>query len=148
MDRRARHNGVCEIVVLEVHEHAFDMVDFEGATHALSNLAGSHHEMLDKELAAAVEQVGERHFALWPFEDVLLLDPDPRELAPLPTDLVALSRVGLFPLQECHTLLEPLLPRYDSVACYRCLDCLHYFVSFYSSLNRSLQWIIVWRSPK
>jgi hypothetical protein len=109
MDRRARHNGVREIVVLEVHEHAFDMVNLKGATHALRDLAGSHHEMLDKELAAAVEQVGQRHLALWCVEDVLLLHPDPRELPPLPIDLVARSRVGFLLGEQFLARSKPLI---------------------------------------
>jgi hypothetical protein len=95
IDRRAGHNNVREIVVVKMHQHAFYVVDLEGATDALRLLAGPHHEVLDKELAAAVEKVCERDLTLWRVEDVLLLDADPGELAPLATDLVALSRIGL-----------------------------------------------------
>jgi hypothetical protein len=38
------------------------------------------------------------------------------------------------------------LARYDLVACYRRLDCLHYFISFIRG-ELFLHWIVVWRSP-
>ena len=74
-----------------------DVVNLEGASHALRFLARTHHEALDEELATAVEEVSERDLSLWHVEDIFLLDPDPRELTPLPADLVALARVGLLP---------------------------------------------------
>jgi hypothetical protein len=90
MDRRPRHDGVGDIVAMQVYEHPFDMVDFEGATHALRDLAGPHHEVLDEELAASVEQVGERDLAFRRVEDVLFLNLHPRLLAPLAAELIAL----------------------------------------------------------
>jgi hypothetical protein len=94
MDRRPRHDGVGDIVAMQVYEHPFDMVDFEGATHALRDLAGPHHEVLDEELAASVEQVGERDLAFRRVEDVLFLNLHPRQLAALPAQLI--SQPGKF----------------------------------------------------
>jgi hypothetical protein len=91
------------------------MIDFEGAADALPDLARPHHEVLDEELAAATEQVGQGQPALGPFEDVFLLDPDPGQLAALPADLVTLPRVGLLPLEERLSLLQPHFPRGDPV---------------------------------
>jgi hypothetical protein len=39
--------------------------------------------VIDDQLAAAVEQIGERAFALRRVEDISLLDFDPRKRAPL-----------------------------------------------------------------
>src|SRR5437899_5503306 len=55
----------------KLFEYSCDMVDFEGATHALPLLAGSHHEVLDEELATSVEQIVKRNLALRCVEDVL-----------------------------------------------------------------------------
>src|SRR5262245_15228288 len=115
VDGGARHHDVAQIVVLEVHEQARDMIDLERAAHALRDLAGSHHEVLDEELAPAVEQIGEADLALRRVEDVLLLDPDPRQLATQPVQLVALLREGLLARQELHALLDPLRPGNDSM---------------------------------
>src|SRR5262249_10351825 len=115
VDGGARDHDVAQIVVLEVHEQAGDVIDLERAADALRDLAGSHHEVLDEELAPAVEQIGEAHPALRCVEDVLLLDPGPRELATELAELVALLREGLLDFQELHALLDPLRPGNDSM---------------------------------
>jgi hypothetical protein len=46
-----------------MYEDAFDMVDLERASHTLLSLAGSHHKMFDEELAAAVEELRQRHLS-------------------------------------------------------------------------------------
>jgi hypothetical protein len=60
-----------------MHQDALDMVDLEGAPDALRRLAGPHHEMLDEELAAPVEQIGQRHLAVRCVKDVRFVDPHP-----------------------------------------------------------------------
>jgi hypothetical protein len=45
--------------------------------------------MVDEQLAAAIEQLSQLARAVVRVEAVLLLDPDPRQLAPLPRQLVA-----------------------------------------------------------
>jgi hypothetical protein len=60
-----------------MHEGAFDLVDFERAPDALTDLARPQHEVLDEELAAAVEQVAQRDLAAGRIKDVLLVDPYP-----------------------------------------------------------------------
>src|SRR5262245_53721450 len=60
------------------------MVDLERAADTLRDLARPQHEMLDEELTAAFEQIRGRHFPFRSVEDVLLLDPDPRQGTALP----------------------------------------------------------------
>src|SRR5262249_60167709 len=67
------------------------MVDLERAADTLRDLARPQHEMLDEELTAAFEQIRERHFPFRSVEDVLLLDPDPRQATALPVHLVPLA---------------------------------------------------------
>ena len=45
--------------------------------------------MINDQLSASVEQVGERFFAVWSVEHVVLLDLDPGQLATLGTQLIA-----------------------------------------------------------
>jgi hypothetical protein len=52
----------------------------------------SHHEVLDEELAPAIEQLGERHLARGSVEDIGLLDLDPGECATLLRQPVAEPR--------------------------------------------------------
>src|SRR5262249_35024894 len=53
------------------------------------------HEVVDEQLRAAVEQLGQRSRALLGLEAVLLLDRHPGELASLPSKLVAAPGVLL-----------------------------------------------------
>lgn len=52
-----------------MREQPLDVVDLERAPDALADLAGPHHEVLDEELAAPVEQVDEAHLAVGRVED-------------------------------------------------------------------------------
>src|SRR5579863_5243499 len=71
--------------------------------------------MLDEELAAAGEQLGERDPALGRIENVRLDHPDPRQRAPLGREAVAQARQLLFLLEQRQAGLEPLLARDDRV---------------------------------
>jgi hypothetical protein len=62
IDGSTRDCNEGNVVVLQVREKSLDMVDFKRAPDALLFLAGSHHEMFDEELAAAVEQLREGDF--------------------------------------------------------------------------------------
>src|SRR5262249_7136430 len=57
LDGRARHDCVGDVVIVEVRQNAFNVVDLEGAADALRLGAGPHHEVLDDDLAAAMEEL-------------------------------------------------------------------------------------------
>ena len=59
----------------------------------------AEHEVVDDELAAPVEQVGERDLSLRRVEDVVLVDLDPGQLAPLRASS-SRWRVSSFSLRE------------------------------------------------
>src|SRR6185295_7025518 len=84
-------------------------------TDALCRLAGPHHEMLDEELATAVEQLGQSHLSVAPVEDVFLLDPDPGQGSAVGAQLIPQSRQLLFLCEQLLSRLEPLVSRHDSV---------------------------------
>src|SRR5215472_13587021 len=73
-----RHSHVSNVMVFQMHENAFNMVDLEGTPNALpsiniqpiTDLPRPHHEMFHEQLAATVEQLRKRHFALWCIEYV------------------------------------------------------------------------------
>ena len=63
--------------MLEMRQGAVDMVGQEGAAGAARLPTGTEHEMIDHQLAAAVEELAERLLSLRRLEDVVLLDLDP-----------------------------------------------------------------------
>ena len=96
-------------MVFQMDEHTFHVIDLERTSDALPILARAHHEMFDEQLAASIEQIGERHLPLRRIEDVRFLNLDPGQCTALATQLVALSRELLFLGQECSSRLEPFL---------------------------------------
>src|SRR5271165_6971715 len=76
--RRTRDGDVADVAMLEVDEDAVDMIELEGATNAALAPAGTEHEMLDDQLAASAEEVGEGLLPVRPVENIRLLDLDPR----------------------------------------------------------------------
>jgi len=67
------------------------------------------HEVVDEQLRATVEQLAQRFPAVVGVELVLLVDPDPRQLAALSRQLVAAARQLLLLLEQLDALDEPLL---------------------------------------
>src|SRR4029077_2062340 len=63
VDGRTGYRSVRDVMIFEMIEDTFDVVDFKRAPDALLFLAGSHHEMFDEELAAAIEKLRERDFS-------------------------------------------------------------------------------------
>src|ERR671923_2156142 len=69
------------------------------------------HEVVDEELRAPSEEVRERGAAFVGLEAVVLVDPDPRKLLPLPRELVAPPGQLLLGLEQLEPRREPLLVR-------------------------------------
>jgi hypothetical protein len=78
LDRRARDRGKRQVGVPKVLLRSIDMIGDEGASFAHVIGPRRQHEVLDRELAAALEQICKRAFSFGSFERVGLLDPDPR----------------------------------------------------------------------
>jgi hypothetical protein len=75
--------------------------------------AGRHHEVLDVELMAALEEVGQGELALRPIEDIGHFDPNPRQSQALGRDEFAVAGQGLLLFQERSPRPEPFLAGYD-----------------------------------
>src|SRR6266851_3309753 len=65
--------------------------------------------MIDNELAPVFEEVRQRLLAFGPIEDVLLVDFDPGELAPLPAQVIPKPGEFLFLRQEFRSLGKPFV---------------------------------------
>src|SRR5919106_6620469 len=79
------------------------------------DVARAEHEVIDEELGATVEKLGQGTGAVVGVEAVLLVDRDPRKLAALSRELVAHSGVLLLPLQELVASRLPFLAGADPV---------------------------------
>jgi hypothetical protein len=101
-------------MVFEVLPRAVDVVGLERTAGAARFPIGVKHQMMDDELTASIEQVGERHLALGRVEDIVLLDLDPGQGAPLGAQAVARPHVLLLLDQKRLTRSEPLVLRHDS----------------------------------
>jgi len=71
--------------------------------------------VLHQQLPATFEQVRERAPALGCVENVVLVDPHPRQRAALAGDLVAQARQFLFARQQRLALGNPFVARYDAM---------------------------------
>jgi hypothetical protein len=103
------------VAVNEVKRRAVEMICEIRATRASFTPIRSEHEVADDELAAPAEEIGQRYFAARPFEDVVLLDPDPGQLATFGAQSVTRSGQCVFVVQKLFSRCDPLVPRYDLV---------------------------------
>ncbi|MCY1241870.1 hypothetical protein D9M72_547950 [compost metagenome] len=113
--RRIRCGDQRHVVVVEVWQHAGEVVDQEGAAGAAGLPGGAEHEMVDNELTATVEQFGQRLAPGHRVENVGLFHFHPGQSQPGGIDLVACVGVFLFKREQCFARFQPLPRRYDCV---------------------------------
>src|SRR5207248_5090630 len=99
--------------------------------------ARAEHEMINNQLAASLEQIGQRLFSVWSVEDILLVDLDHRELAPCRTKRVTLASEFLFPRQQILPRDQPLSFRYD----FRLFVCYFHFFLLVFRLFDVFDWL-------
>ena len=92
---------------------AIEMIGQIGAAFATLLPAWTEHEMINDQLTAAVEQIGQCFFAIRALEHVLLVDLDHWQLAPRCAQRISLAREFLFQSQQIFPRHEPFLFRYD-----------------------------------
>src|SRR6266436_1270343 len=109
----ARDRDETDVVMLEMLARAVDLIAEQRTAGASLLPFGTEHEMIDDELTASVEQIAERHRAVDAFEDIVLLDLDPGERAPLLRQAVALARPCLLLHKKRAPRLDPLHFRDD-----------------------------------
>jgi hypothetical protein len=97
----------------EVHQRPVDVVGVERTAHATLPPPGAEHEMLDDQLAAPIEEVGERLPARRAIEHIGLFDLDPGQFAALCAQLVAQPGELLFSRQMRLARGQPLVSHND-----------------------------------
>jgi len=90
--RRSRDRQQRHVIMLEVRERAVDVIAQERTARATLLPIRTEHEMIEDQLTASVEEIGQRLFALRAVEDILLVDLDSRQLATLVAKRVSLMR--------------------------------------------------------
>src|SRR5258708_22801068 len=93
----------------KVDDGAVEAVGDRRAGRAPGSVAGPEHEVIDEQLRASCEEIGERRWALAGVEPVLLVDPDPGQLLPPPRQFVAAPGQLLLGLEQLQPAREPLL---------------------------------------
>src|SRR5438034_59753 len=111
--RRTRNDNQSYVAMREVPVRPVKMISQIGAAFATLFPARTEHEMINNQLAAALEQIGQSLFSLWAIKDILLLDLGHREFAPRRTKRVALASELLFPRQQILPSNQPLSFRHD-----------------------------------
>src|SRR5262249_4949269 len=109
---------------------AVEAVRPEGTTGASLAPVGTEHKVVNDELAASREKVGEAHLSLRPVEDVVLLDFFPRERAALPGEIVPELREFLLFGEKRPPRCHPLVVRDDGMV----IDARHDLFLFHISL--------------
>src|SRR5215469_3018891 len=114
-DRRAGDRGEGDVAGAQVDGGAVEAVGPERAVRAAGVPLGREHEVVDDELAAAAEQVGQGQLPVRPVEDVVLGDFLPGQVAALPGQRLALAAELFLPGQKGLTGFGPGIVRHDLV---------------------------------
>ena len=91
LERRARDAEHRHVAGVEVRSTPSNVSAHRRAGRAARLVARPEHEVVDEQLRAPVEELRQRLRPVVGLEPVLLVDPDPRQLAALPGELVAAS---------------------------------------------------------
>ena len=94
--RRAGYSRERDITLRKMHQRSVSVVYVAGAAGTPFLPLGTEHEVVDDQLASAVEEVGERFLARGRIKDIVLLDLHPGKLAALGGNGVALASELLF----------------------------------------------------
>src|SRR6266436_5383565 len=106
--RSPRHRAERDVVIGEVDDGAIEAVGDRRAGRAPCGVLGPEHEVIDEQLRASFEQIGQRHRALVGLEAVLLVDADPGQFLPPPRQFVAAPRQLLLGLEQLQPGRKPL----------------------------------------
>src|SRR6476660_1559805 len=104
-----------------MRHRAVEVVGHERAARAALLPVRTKHEVVDDELTVAAEEVREADLPVRCVEHVVLLDADPRQLAALASEFVALPRELLLLRQVSAAPLDPLLLGHDPMRGHGCL---------------------------
>jgi hypothetical protein len=116
LERGDRLGDQGHVASLEVRDGGVEVIGDEGAAGASRVLLvdaepEAEHEVVDEQLGAAVEELGQGLPPAVRLEDVLLLDRHPGQLLARAGELVALPHVVLLALEELAAGGKPFLSR-------------------------------------
>jgi hypothetical protein len=123
-------------VIREVDDEAVEAVRDRRAGRTPRSEVRPEHEVVDEELRAPSEEIGEDRCAFIGLEAVLLVDANPRQLLPPPRQFVAAPCQFLLRREQFLPGLNPFLLRHDLVflslvSRFRhCCICAHIFPFF------------------
>src|SRR5262249_45091181 len=100
----------------QVGQDAVHAVGDRRARRTTRRVGRAEHEVIDEELRAAIEQLGEDLLARLGLETILLLELDPGQLAARPGELVAEPGMLLLTREQRLAGSDPLFAGSDSVS--------------------------------
>ncbi len=103
-----------------MHNRTREVVSDEGTALATFLPGWIEHEVINDELASALEKIAERAAAVRSFEDVVLADAFPRQFASLPAQFVPFAGEFLFGGKVRQPRLDPFVARNYFVLCLCC----------------------------
>src|SRR5205814_7843609 len=114
-------------MVGKVNGKTIEAVGDRRARRAASSVVRPEHVVIDEKLRTSSKEVCQRGFPVLGLESVLLVDPDPGQLPPLPRQVVTAASVLLLRLEQLESRCQPfftpsrLLLCHRSFLSYRCL---------------------------
>jgi hypothetical protein len=119
-----------------MHQRAVRVVHVERAARAALLPVRTEHEVVNNQLAFAVEKIRERHLPVRPVENVIFYDFDSGKLPAFGSESVALARELLLPGQQFFAGHKPFISRHYFRVLYHVRCHLHF--SFYLSSKQFL----------
>src|SRR6266852_4000582 len=107
-ERSPRHRAERDVVIGEVDDGAVEAVRDRRAVRTPCRVLGPEHEVIDEELRASSEEIGEGRGALVGLEAVLLVDANPGQSLSPPRQFVAPPRQRLLGLEQLQPGRKPL----------------------------------------
>src|SRR5258708_4126245 len=107
-ERSPRHRAERDVVICEVDDGAVEAVRDRRAGGTSCRVVGPEHEVIDEELGASTEEIGERCCALFCVESILLVDSHPGQLLASPRQFVAAPCQVFLGLEQLQPGREPL----------------------------------------
>ncbi|MNT15476.1 hypothetical protein D3C72_1505290 [compost metagenome] len=118
-ERCARHGRQHDVVVGQVDGKTVEAVGNCRARRAAGLVVGPEHEVVDEQLRAPFEQLGQRGAAFVGFEAVRFVDPQPWQVLALLRQFVAAPRQCFFRLQQLEPGGQPVFARGGCVCGHR-----------------------------
>lgn len=106
-------------MMVEMHKRSIEMIREERAARASSLPIRTEHEVIDDQLAAAIEEIGKRFPAGRRIENIVFLDLHPGQGHALRIDAIAQMRCLLLAGKQLTAGLQPYVSGNDLVHCQR-----------------------------